>query len=185
MTHLFSFPQSAKFDRRLPKKKIYEYANPAASIKGLFVRQVDQIVWQYKLAPKTVNIPHTRSVPEIEIFRIDLKDGGIKYDVLRSIDRAIPYPIIYEAAYDGRIKGIAAYKRPSEADAAKWVVSNYFETDWLPENVPRKPLPMVLDLGRMYEYLLSSLMPYPARPGEGLQAMVERMERIRTQQKAI
>jgi len=185
MTYLFSFPQAAKFDRKVPKKKIYEYAKPAASVKQLFVRQVDQIVWQYKLATKTVNISPTKSVPEIQIFRIDLKVGDVKHDVLRCIDRAIPYPILYEVTYDGRIKVVAAYKRPSEADTTKWVVSNYFESPWLPDNTPRNPLPVVYSLGKMYEYLLSSLMPYPARPDESLQAMVERMERIRIQQKEI
>jgi hypothetical protein len=185
MKYLFSFPQAAKFDRKLPKKKIYEHAKPSASIKQLFVQQVDQIVWQYKLAPKTINIPHTKSVPEIQIFRIDLKDGGVKHDVLRCIDRAISFPIVYETTYDGRIKVVAAYKRPSESDGAKWVVSNYFESPWLPDDTTRKQLPVVYSLGKMYEYLISSLMPYPARPGEGLQAMVERMEKIRIQLKEI
>ena len=47
------------------------------------------------------------------------------------------------------------------------------------------PLPMVFDLEALYGHLLAPLMPYPARPGEGLQARVERMERIRIKQREL
>ena len=53
---LFDYPKSAAFGRVLPKNKIYEHASPSTAVKDLFVRQVEQIVWQYKLAPETVNL---------------------------------------------------------------------------------------------------------------------------------
>jgi len=62
---LFDFPRSTTFGRVLPKSKIYEHAHPPASVKKLFVRQIDQIVWQYKLAPETLKLPATPAVPEI------------------------------------------------------------------------------------------------------------------------
>ena len=39
-------------------------------MKDLFVAQVEQIVWQYKLAPETINLPATPGVPEIQVFGI-------------------------------------------------------------------------------------------------------------------
>lgn len=77
---------------------------------------------------------------------------------------------------------MAAYKRPSEADATKWVISEYFETAWMSIATPRKPLPIVLDLKILYSHLLAPLMPFPARSREGLQDRVERMEKIRSAQ---
>jgi hypothetical protein len=151
-------------------------------MKDLFVRQVDQITWKYKLAPETINVPATKAVPEIQVFGIALKTGELKDDVLRCIDKAIPFPIIFELSYAGKCKAIAAYKRPNEADSAKWVLSSYFVTDWLPEDTARKALSITLDLGGLYEELLSSLIPYPPRAGESLQARVERAEIIRSQQ---
>ena len=76
------------------------------------------------------------------------------------------------------IKPIAAYKRPSEADASKWVLSEYFSVDWLPSNTPKQPLPVVFDLDALYRHLLLPLLPRPARPGEDMQSMIERMENI-------
>ena len=92
---LFNYPRSAKFGRVLPKSKIYEHAKPGAAVKNLFVSQVEQIVWQYKLAPETINLKQSRAVPEIQIFRLALKTAELKHEVLRCIDKAIQFPIIF------------------------------------------------------------------------------------------
>jgi len=180
---LFEYPKSAAYGRIVPKSKIYEHVSPSTALKEHFVRQVDQIVWKYKLAPETINLRQTPSVPEIEIFTITLKHGELKQDVLRCIDQAIPFPLLFELLYRDKCRLIAAYKRPSEADAAKWIVSDYFESEWLPIETPRAPLPVVLDLDALYEHLLSPLMPYPARQGERLPHRVERMSMIRFKQR--
>ena len=52
-----SYPKQAAFGRNLPKYKIYEHSGANTRLKDLFVEQVEQIVWQYKLAPETINLP--------------------------------------------------------------------------------------------------------------------------------
>lgn len=178
MTALFAYPPNAAFGRVLPKSKIYERAQPTAKVKELFVRQVEQIVWQYKLAPETINVEGTLAAPEIQVFSITLKNDELKLDVLHCIDQAIPFPLIFELHHAGNVNPIAAYKRPSEADATKWVVSQYFSLGWVPEDAPRQPLPVVFDLEALYAQLLAPLLPYPPRPGETLQEQVDRMEQI-------
>ncbi len=169
----------------MPKNKIYEHTSPSSTIKQYFIRQVQQIVWEYKLAPETINLPQTKSVPELQIFRIVLKENELKHDVLRCIDKAIPFPIIFELYFEGKTKVVAAYKRPSLTDNSKWVLSDYFETSWLSNDIVRAPLPISLDLEMLYAHFLSPLMPFPAHPGELLQAYVERMESIRSQEREI
>ncbi|MCL5125801.1 MAG: DUF4391 domain-containing protein [Deltaproteobacteria bacterium] len=178
ITPLFEYPKSAAFGRVLPKNKIYEHSNPTTKVRQLFIRQVEQIVWQYKLAPETINLTAVPSVREIQIFSVALKEEELRGEVLECIDRAIPFPIFFELHYENRIKSVAAYKRPSESDGSKWVISNYFETSWLTDDAARNSLPLVLDLGCLYERLLEPLMPFPSRPGEGLKATVDRMEQI-------
>ena len=182
---LFDYPKNAAFGRVLPKNKIYEHGSVSSAVKQLFVREVEQIVWQYKLAPETINLKRSRTVPEIQVFSITLKGDELKPEVLRCIDLAIPFPIIFELRFDGKVKPVAAFKRPSEADASKWVISEYFDGDWAPGDTPRKPLPMVFDLEMLYGDLLVPLMPYPARPGEDLQTRVDRMERICLKQREL
>lgn len=199
-TTLFAYPRNTAFGRVLPKGKIYERGTPSSATKEFFVRQVERITWEFKLAPETINLQGTSSVPEIQVFSVTLKNGELKTEVLRCIDQAIPFPILFELQFNGKVKPIAAFKRPSEADSTKWVISNYFEGNWVKELttedtkdtekpvagcsvVKRTPLPLVMDLGQLYERLLEPMMSYPARPGESLQTRVERMELIRIKQR--
>ena len=71
-----NYPKQAAFGRTLPKNKIYEHSGANTRLKDLFVEQVEQIVWQYKLAPETINLPAKPGVPELQIFSIQLKDVG-------------------------------------------------------------------------------------------------------------
>lgn len=182
MSALFEYPKKAEFGRVLPKNKIYEKAKPTTAVKDLFVRQVDQISWKYKLAPETINIPATKSVPEIQIFHITLKNGELKEDVLRCIDKAVALPIIFELHYGDKCQIIASYKRPNEADTSKWVISSYFKTKWLPANTKREALPVTLNLGGLYQELLKPLLPCKGKKGESLKTLAERAELIRTQE---
>lgn len=155
---LYDWPRAAAFGRVIPKNKIYEHAGANTALKDLFVREVDQIVWSHKLAPETVNLAATKQVAEIQVFRINARTATLDRDVLRAIDKAIPFPLIFEVAHGGRVKLAAAYKRPSEADSARWVVGDYFQGDWLPEDAACAPLPVALNMGALYERLLEPLV---------------------------
>jgi hypothetical protein len=179
---LYAYPGQAEFNRVLPKSKIYEHGRPTRAVRDYFVSQVNQIVWQHKLAPETINLPARTGVPEIEIFSIELKTPEVSEDVLRCIDKAIPLPIFYNLIFDGRIKTVAAYKRPSDADASRWVVGDYFESSWLPAKSERTVLPVALDMAGLYEQMLRRLMPQPARTGETLKDHVERLSHLRCKQ---
>lgn len=182
MSVLFAYPENATFGRVLPKEKIYSHASPSRALRDKFVAQIARIVWQYKLAPETINLPARSAVPEIQIFDVSLKTGELSEDVLRCMDKAIPFPIFYRLVFEDRIKVISAYKRPSDADSAKWVVDDYFSTDWLPANAERSELPVALDLAGLYEQLLRQLMVLPPRAGESLKAQVERLGQVRSKQ---
>ena len=185
----FDYPKAAAFGRVVPKSRIYEHAGVGTALRDLFVTQVDQIVWKYKLAPETTNLAATKAVSEIQVFGISLRTGKLDEEVLRAIDRAIPLPLIFELSWSGKRRAVAAFKRPSDADSTKWVVSAYFATDWAPDEAPRRPLPVALDLGGLYDALITALMPEAAAKGEqagkDIQARVARMEAIRAKTREV
>ena len=178
-SELFIYPKQAELNRNVPKNKIYEHGMPSRIVRNCFVTQIGQIIWQYKLAPETINLPARPQVPEIEIFSIELKTPDVSENVLRCIDKAIPFPLFYNLKFDGKIKTVGAYKRPSDSDASKWVVDSYFESPWLSENSPGVELPVALDMAGLYEQMLRRLMPLPARPGETLKTQVARLTQFR------
>lgn len=186
---LFAYPKQAEFGRTLPKNKIYEHSGANTRLKDLFVKQVEQIVWRYKLAPETINLAAKSGVPEIQVFAIQLKTPDLHRDVLRCIDGAIPFPIIFELTQgqgaEASTQVIAAYKRPNEADAASWVCSEYFEAGWRPAETVRAPLPLALDLGVLYQQLLVRLVPVTARTEEPLRDLVARAEEFTAKEREV
>lgn len=188
-----NYPKQAAFGRTLPKNKIYEHSGANTRLKDLFVEQVEQIVWQYKLAPETINLPAKPGVPELQIFSIQLKTSELNLDVLRCIDGAVQFPIIFELSRGDQQRGqtqvIAAYKRAvlsrGESDASRWVLSDYFATAWLPSDCERAAMPLALDLGGLYEQALHRLIPTPARPQESLADLVARVELVAAKQREV
>jgi hypothetical protein len=181
---MFAYPKQAELNRPVPKNKIYGYAKPSGAIRDRFISQVSEIIWKYKLAPETVNLPAKLAVHEIQVFEVALKTGEFAEDVLRTMDKAIPSLLFFELTYEGRVKFAAAYKRPNEANSRKNVVEAYFETPWQPAIQTRPTLPVALDLAGLYEqmlhrHMLASPMALAPRPGESLQAMADRASLIR------
>jgi hypothetical protein len=146
---------------------------------------VDQIIWQYKLAPETINLPARPGVPEVQVFSIHLKTPELHHDVLRCIDGAVQFPIVFELNHEGRTQMVACHKRPSDADARQWVCSDYFASPWQPATAPRQALPVVLDMAALYENLLRTLIPLPPRPQEKLADLVLRLGKLNALQRDI
>jgi len=155
---LYEWPRAAAFGRVIPKNKIYEHAGTNIALKATFVREVDQIVWSYKLAPETVNLAASKQVTEIQIFRITARTEKLDQEVLCAIDKAISFPLIFEVVNGRRVRLAAAYKRPSEADISRWVVGEYFHGDWMQEGEQLSAFPVALDMYMLYERLLEPLV---------------------------
>ena len=183
----YAFPPQAKFGKVIPKKKIYEHASVSASLKEKFVTQIEKIVWSYKLAEETINVPATPKVPEIEIFDIYLKGDRVDEALIKAIDRAVPLPIFfYIHSKEGRRKAKAAYKRPSEADSRKWVIEGYFESDWQDADVDAVPLPVAVDLEKLYAQMIKALMPQELAESarvDDIEAEVARAQQIQTKER--
>src|ERR1019366_5797196 len=156
---MFLYPEHSLVERILPKNKIYGHAQPSRTIRQRFVSEVEEIVWRYKLAPETIHLPAKSGVEEIQVFHIALKNGELREDVLRTIDRSIPSLLFFEITFQGQVRFSAAYKRQAvsvkgEPAARQPVVDAYFESPWQPATAPRQPLPVAVDLGGLYEQML-------------------------------
>jgi len=179
------YPPQAAFGRILPKSKVYEHSTANTRLQDLFVKQVEKIVWAYKLAPETLNLPARPDVPEIQIFSLQLKTPELHHDVLRCIDGAIAFPILFELVFEDSTQVVAAYKRPNAADTGRRMLSGYFATDWIASDRKRTTMPMALHMGGLYAQLLQRLMPLAPQPQESLADLVTRMEQAQAKQREL
>lgn len=184
MSGLFAYPPATEFGKAVPKTKIMAHARATASVKQYFTDEVSQIIWTHKLFPNALNISAHEAVQEIEVFEIVLKGENVSEAVLALIDRAVAFPIIFELHRAEHVCAIAAYKRPSGADSAKWVVGDYFKGPWQQAKVNRVPLPLALNMSALYREMLQTLMPSVPRAGESMEEFANRVTTLGTVQKA-
>ena len=175
---MFSYPKQAEFNRVVPKNKIYAHAKPSKRVRELFVSEVGEILWKYKLSPETTNLPARHGITEIEVFEIALRTPELDEAVLQAMDRAIPFPLLFQFTHGDHIRFAASYKRPSDADSSKWVIEATFRTEPQPMAAKRPLLPVALDLAGLYEQIVRHHIPLPPRTGESLADHVARFRAI-------
>ena len=177
---LYRWPEAAKFGRRVPKEKFYEHGTVSTAVREKFINEVQRITWAYKLAEATINLPGTPTVPEIQVFTIDAKTDDVSEAVLSAIDKAIPFPIIFEIARhrgeQPEVRTVAAHKQLGTG-APK--ISAYYSTGWQPAGMSRQAMPTAITLPALYAALLQPLTPITARPGEDMSDVADRLVAVR------
>ena len=182
---MLGLPKTTEFNKRIPKEKFYENLNVTPALKKCFVDQIKVIYWRNKIAATTTNLAAGSTVNEIEVFELKLKTNLLDEEVLRQIDKEIPYHILFLLEYDGRYQAWTAYKEASSGSTA-FKVNQYYHTDWMTED----ELPLKLDglsVDAVYENFVYQIAgdTLQAENGESLQDAVERDEKIRTLKKQI
>ena len=119
----FNLPKEAFVNKFIAKTKFYEKANLSSKLQKEFVDKIQKITWKYKLAENTIGIAKTEAVTEIQIFEIELKEPLIPKNVLKVIDKSIPYQILYRFVHGDNVAyGITLKEHTS--------VENYYFCDW-------------------------------------------------------
>jgi hypothetical protein len=183
----WQFPAAAKFGRVIPKEKVYQQAGANADLKQLFVEQVAQIKWAFKLAESTINLSKTEQVHELEVIQIKLKAQTLDEKILAAIDKAIPHPTIFlltrDVKQDDKGQGVndttdqeiayqAAHKIKTltQSNKEKWQQSAYLKSQWLVSSSQQAaPLPAAASLENLYTQLIEALMPLGFQSAKNLQ----------------
>ena len=163
---LYKFPQQAKVDRLIPKNKFYEQGKANTKIEQLFVNQVENIRWAYKLASSTIHLQDQEDLKEIQIFRVKSRVEDLDVSILSFIDKLILTPIIFEVVYQDKVKVVATYKRLNQADKTKAVIGQYYASEWL-EDHDRVELPIYLKLADLYEHFIAQILPITSSEDSG------------------
>ena len=171
---MLSLPSSTEFNRRISKQKFYDNITIPSALKRVFVEQIKNIYWRNKIASATVNIAQGETVTEIEVIEINLVSRMQPEAVLRQIDKAIPYHIVFLLECGGEYQAWTAYKEAS-VGANAFKVHSYYHTDWMQEEA----LPLKLDglnMDKVYENFVRQIggEALTAESEETLQQSVER-----------
>lgn len=138
---MLGLPKSTEYNRRIPKQKFYEKIDISPLIKKSFIEQIKTIYWKNKIAVSTINLAAGRDVTEIELFEIRLNRLEFDIDILRQIDKGIPYHILFIIEYKEKYQAWIGFKEIDPSSNKVVTVSSYYHTDWLNED----ELPLKVD----------------------------------------
>ena len=162
---MLGLPRSTEFNKRIPKQKFYENLPVTPAIKKTFTEQIKIIYWRNKLAATTSNIAPGEKVTEIEVFEVRLNAAVLDENVLRLIDREIPYHILFLLEYGGKYQAVMGYKEAAGSGKAAFKVDRYYHTDWLAE----EDLPLHLEgltMDAVYENFIRQMAGNQLRHAE-------------------
>lgn len=184
---MLGLPKSTEFNKRIPKQKFYDNLNISPALKRSFIDQIKVIYWANKIATSTLNLAEGKAVTEIEVFLVRLNESSLDENVLKQIDREIPYHILFVLEHEGQYKAVIGYKEAAGSGTAAFKVDRYYQTGWMPEG----DLPVHLEglsIDAVYENFVRQIAGdnlQEAAPGEALKESVERDEQKEALQKQI
>lgn len=124
---IFNLPPQTVVNRVIPKNRFDRYATP--SQRRQFSEKIVRIKWSNKLATLTTNLP-SYSIDEIQVFHIELKIQDKIPQILKVIEKAIPYRIIFVIEYHDQYFISASEKHPHPVNADVAVVDWTFSSEW-------------------------------------------------------
>lgn len=122
------FPESTKLHKRIPKQRFYENLSISNSLKRCIIEQISAVYWEYNLTASALNVSEGDKVSEIQIFHVMLVHEYIDENVLKAIDKGIPYHIIFILEYEKKCRFAAALKEINN-DGTCFHISKYFYSD--------------------------------------------------------
>ncbi len=179
MDKALCFPAASAYDRIIAKAKIFQQAGASRAVKALFQQQLERIRCCYEITEQSTNLKASQAVPKLLIIELQLTQTPLDKKVLHIIDKAFSVPLIFELCFASRLCYTACYRRRNVADQSKWVLSGYFQSDWISKQTPKEPVPVALDLESLYEQLIQYLVPLSIRANETMEAFITRAETIR------
>jgi hypothetical protein len=120
------FPESARINRRIPKKLLVENGATTAADKRRINERIEEIHWIAALKPANIGVPEfrdkTREYLEIEILHASLPAEAQTGKLEELIHRAIPYPIFLIATQKDSLTLSLAHKRWSQNKAGATIL---------------------------------------------------------------
>ena len=170
-----NLPSSALVNKFIAKTKFYVKAAVSNKLKNEFINKIQKITWRYKLAEDTLGIEKTGSVIEIQVFQIELKEQIIPKNILKLIDKAIPYPILYQFIYKENFAYGINLKNSS-------LGHDYYFSDW---NQTLKFDFNAINLEKLYQKLIQAFIDDELKESKDFKTIITMDQQIKELEKEI
>lgn len=125
---MINLPSSTYVGKNVPKEKFYSKCAVSTAVKNLFVKYVEQIVWQNKLTAQTMAAEKGLLVNEIDVFEVKMKSFDCPRKLFEFIDQNLHHHNVFVLTYDDKAKLFVNFKEKEKDES----FLEFFETPWKP-----------------------------------------------------
>lgn len=129
---MINLPSSTFVGKVVPKEKFYSKCAVNTATKNLFVKYVEQIVWQNKLTAQTMAAEKGLLVNEIDVFEVKMKSFDCPRKLFEFIDQNLHHHNVFVLTYDDKAKLFVNFKEKEKDET----FLESFETPWMPTDEP-------------------------------------------------
>lgn len=151
---MINLPSSTFVGKVVPKEKFYSKCAVNTATKNLFVKYVEQIVWQNKLTAQTMAAEKGLLVNEIDVFEVRMKSFECPRKLFEFIDQNLHHHNIFVLTYDDKAKLFVNFKEKEKDES----FLEFFETPWKPIAEPAFNL-SGSNMDEIYESIVRSAAP--------------------------
>lgn len=148
---MINLPSSTFVGKVVPKEKFYSKCAVNTATKNLFVKYVEQIVWQNKLTAQTMAAEKGLLVNEIDVFEVKMKSFDCPHKLFEFIDQNLHHHNVFVLTYDDKAKLFVNFKEKEKDET----FLESFETPWKPADEPVFNL-SGCDMDEIYESIVRS-----------------------------
>jgi hypothetical protein len=152
----FNLPPSTTVNKSIPKNAFDYYTNWKQ--KKQFTDLVAKITWTNKLSTETINLPGNE-VSEIQFITVALKTKTIIAPLLKIIDKAIPYHILFTIFFEDEYYHSAAQKHPNPLDNDNMVIDWVYASNWKPTSSQSISFTLKQSLDHIFFQICNQLAP--------------------------
>lgn len=151
---MIKLPSSTFVGKVVPKEKFYSKCAVNTATKNLFVKYVEQIVWQNKLTAQTMAAEKGLLVNEIDVFEVKMKSFDCPRKLFEFIDQNLHHHNVFVLTYDDKAKLFVNFKEKEKDET----FLESFETSWKPADEPVFNL-SGSNMDEIYESIVRSASP--------------------------
>lgn len=151
---MINLPSSTFVGKVVPKEKFYSKCAVNTATKNLFVKYVEQIVWQNKLTAQTMAAEKGLLVNEIDVFEVKMKSFDCPRKLFEFIDQNLHHHNVFVLTYDDKAKLFVNFKEKEKDET----FLESFETPWKPADEPVFNL-FGSNMDEIYESIVRSAAP--------------------------
>ncbi len=165
---MFNFSSKTVVDRKFKITDLYKQmgASKEARKDGAMI---ESIVLKNVLSPTTLYCDATKSIKEIYVFEITVKERYVPETFIKELDNSIKLHTLFNVRHEDYELSMISYKLGTQK-------GKYWQTNW--ENGNNRDVPLVNSVPEMYKYILSKFLTYPPFESETVDEYVKRYNQL-------